>query len=54
MPCGREGNRRSGVGLNMRYRLQWFIHLQDHGLRKQDEQPADIPPLRTLDLTLKR
>ena len=38
----------------MRYRLQWFIHLQDHGLRKQDEQPADIPSLRTLDLTLKR
>ena len=26
MPCGWEGNRRSGVALAMRHRLQWFIH----------------------------
>jgi len=40
MPCGWEGNRRSGVALAMRHRLQWFIHLQAHGLRKGDEHPA--------------
>jgi len=34
MPCGWEGNRRSGVALAMRHRLQWFIHLRAHGLRK--------------------
>jgi len=38
MPCGWEGNRRSGVALVMRHRLQWFIHLRAHGLRKGDEQ----------------
>ena len=27
MPYGWEGNRRSGVALAMRHRLQWFIHL---------------------------
>jgi len=27
MPCCWEGNRRSGVALAMRHRLQWFIHL---------------------------
>ena len=32
MPCGWEGNRRSGVALAMRHRLQWFIHLRAHGL----------------------
>ena len=37
MPCGWEGNRRSGITLAMRHRLQWFIHLQAHGLRKGDE-----------------
>jgi len=34
---GWEGNRRSGVALAMRHRLQWFIHLRAHGLRKADE-----------------
>jgi len=28
MPHGLEGNRRSGVALAMRHRLNWFIHLQ--------------------------
>jgi len=32
MPCGWEGNRRSGVALAMRHRLQWFIHMRAHGL----------------------
>ena len=32
MPCGREGNRRSGVAVAMRPRLQRFIHIWDHGL----------------------
>ena len=27
----------SGVALAMRHRLQWFIHLRVHGLRKGDE-----------------
>ena len=40
MPCGWEGNRRSGVTLAMRHRLQWFIHIRAHGLRKGDEHPA--------------
>jgi len=40
MPCGWEGNRRSGIALAMRHRLQWFIHLRAHGLRKGDEHPA--------------
>jgi len=31
MPCGWEGNRRSGVALAMRHRLQLFIHLRAHG-----------------------
>jgi len=40
MPCGWEGNRRSGVALAMRHRLECFIHLRAHGLRKGDEHPA--------------
>ena len=40
MPCGWEGNRRSGVAQAMCHRLQWFIHLRAHGLRKEDEHPA--------------
>jgi len=43
MPCGWEGNRRSGVALAMRHRLQWFIHLRAHGLRKRDEHLAYTP-----------
>ena len=43
MPCGREGNRRSGVALAMGHRLQWFIHLRAHGLRQADEHPAYTP-----------
>jgi len=40
MPCGWEGNRRSGVALAMRHRLQWFIYLRAHSLMKGDEHPA--------------
>jgi len=40
MPCGWEGNRRSGVALAMRHRLQWSIYLRAHGLRKGYEHPA--------------
>ena len=43
MPCGWEGNRRYGVALAMRHGLQWFTHLQVHGLRQGDEHPAYIP-----------
>ena len=35
MPCGWEGNRRSGVALAIRHRLQWFIHLRAHGLDRE-------------------
>jgi len=37
MSCGWEGNRRSGVALAMRHRLQWFIHLRTQGLTRTDE-----------------
>ena len=44
MSYGSEGNRRSGIALAMRYRLQWFIqlfvHIRAQGLRKGDEHPA--------------
>jgi len=57
MPCGWEGNRRSGVALAMRHRLQWFINLRAHGLsKKEDEHPAyttgikAIPHIETLPL----
>jgi len=40
MPCGWEGNRRSGIELGMRHRLQWFIHLRAGGLRNGDEHPG--------------
>ena len=44
MPCGWEGNRRFGVTLSMRHRLQWFIRLRTmHGLGKGDEHPAYTP-----------
>ena len=43
MPCGREGNRRSGVAVAMRPRLQRFIHIWAHGLRKENEHPAYTP-----------
>jgi len=39
MPCGWEGNRRSGVALAMRHRLQWFIHLRVHGLDTEMSTP---------------
>ena len=32
----------SGVALAMRHRLQWFIHLLAHGLRKGDEHPLTL------------
>ena len=39
MPCGWEGNHRSGVTLAMRHRLQWFIHLWAHGLDRKMSTP---------------
>ena len=49
MPCGWEGNRRSGVALAMRHRLQWFIQLRAHGLDRQMSTP---PTLLTGHVTL--
>ena len=40
MPCGWEGNRRSGVAVAMRHRLQWFI---TYGL-KAYEREMSTPP----------
>jgi len=31
------------VGLAMRHRLEWFIHLQTQGLSKGDEHPTNTP-----------
>jgi len=39
MRCGWEGNRRSGVALAVRHRLQWFIHLRAQWLTEGDETP---------------
>ena len=41
--CRWEGNRRSGVALAMRDRLEWLFHLRNHDPRKGDEQPAYSP-----------
>jgi len=41
-PCGWEGNRRSGVALATRHRLQWFSHLRDYGLRNGDAHPYGL------------
>ena len=37
--CGWEGNRRSGVALAKRHRLQWFIQLRAHGLDREMSTP---------------
>jgi len=49
MPCGWEGNRRSGVALAMCHRLQWFIDLRAHGLdREMSTPPALLTQYGTL------
>jgi len=40
MPCGWEGNHRSGVTRATHHRLQWFIHLWAHDLDRE----MNIPP----------
>jgi len=35
MPCGWEGNHRSGVALTMHHRLELCIHLRAHGLDRE-------------------
>jgi len=42
MPCGWEGNRRSGVALAMRHRLKWSIHLRAHGLDREMSTPPTL------------
>jgi len=42
MPCSWEGNRRSGVGLAIRHRLQRFIHLRAYGIRNHHVDIHDI------------
>ena len=38
-----EGNRRSGVALAMRHRLEWFIHLRAQGLSEGDDYSTNTP-----------
>ena len=52
MPCSWEGNHRFGITLAMHHRLQWFIHLQAHSLRKGDEHPTYTPNKVGLTLLL--
>jgi len=45
MPCGWEGNRRSGIALLLllkRHRPKWFIHLRAHGLDKEMSTPPTL------------
>ena len=44
MPCGWGGNRKFGVALAMRHRLQWFIQL---GLTAQEREMSSSPTLLT-------
>ena len=43
MPCSWSGNCRSGIAPAMCHRLQWFIHVWAHSLRKGDEHPTYTP-----------
>jgi len=38
-----EGNRRSGVALAMRHRLEWFIHPRAQSLSKGDDHHTNTP-----------
>ena len=41
MPCGWEGDSRSGITLAIHHRLWWFIHVCAHGLgREMSTQPT--------------
>jgi len=40
---GWEDNRRRGVALTMRHRLQWFIDPRAQGLGQRNEHPANTP-----------
>jgi len=42
MPCGWEGNRRSGVASAMHHRLKWFIHRRAHGLDRDMSTPRTL------------
>ena len=42
MPCGWEGNRRSGVALAMCHGLKWFISLRAHGLDREMSTPPTL------------
>ena len=44
MLCGQEGNRRYGITLAMRHRLQWFFDLRAQG---HGEEKMSIPPIRS-------
>jgi len=52
MLYGWEGNRRSGIALAMRYRLQLFIHLRSQSLGVGDDHPTYASVWHLLPLTL--
>jgi len=54
MPCGWEGNRRPGVALAMRHRLQWFIQLRAHGLDREMSTPPTLLMGHNTPLSLQR
>jgi len=47
--CG-DVMRLGKVTMAMHHRLQWFIHLRAHGLRKGDEHPAGRLKMRDMNL----
>jgi len=54
---GKEGNRRSGVALAMRHRLEWFIHLRSQGLSTAPppQKGAEPPPnFQSMSIMAKR
>ena len=52
MPCRGEGNRRSGVALTMRHRLQCLSSYWVNGLMKGHEHPAYTPVKSMTPFTL--
>ena len=40
MPCGWEGNHRSGIALATRHRHLWYYHLRAQGLGEREHPPT--------------
>jgi len=50
MACRWEGNHRSGAAAAMHHRLQWFIHLRAHGMRRMT---STLPTLLVVSENMK-